>query len=136
MQIIPPNARDGIGRAAAGLGRLRGALFSSAAAPGTPASARASMHRQVRVGLAAIALIGGTATAWAALAKLDSAIVAQGVVAVEGSVKRMQHPTGGVVGKLLVKEGQRVAVLTRGEGGSAWHQVVRYSRSGGSGRSE
>lgn len=70
--------------------------------------ARPTMRRQVIWGIAVIAILGGTATAWASLAKLESAVVAQGVVVVEGSVKKVQHPTGGVVGKLLVKEGQRV----------------------------
>jgi HlyD family secretion protein len=70
--------------------------------------ARPTMRRQVISGIAVIAILGGTATAWASLAKLESAVVAQGVVAVEGSVKKVQHPTGGVVGKSLVKEGQRV----------------------------
>jgi HlyD family secretion protein len=71
--------------------------------------AQSTMRRQVATGIAVIAVLGGSATAWASLAKLESAVVAQGVVVVEGSVKKVQHPTGGVVGKLLVKEGQRVA---------------------------
>jgi HlyD family secretion protein len=70
--------------------------------------AQSTMRRQVATGIAVIAVLGGSATAWASLAKLESAVVAQGVVVVEGSVKKVQHPTGGVVGKLLVKEGQRV----------------------------
>jgi HlyD family secretion protein len=74
--------------------------------------ARPTMRRQVVSGIAILAVLGGSATAWASLAKLESAVVAQGVVVVEGSVKKVQHPTGGVVGKLLVKEGQRV---TEGE---------------------
>jgi HlyD family secretion protein len=72
--------------------------------------ARATMRRQVVSGIAIIAILGGSATAWASFAKLESAVVAQGVVVVEGSVKKIQHPSGGVVGKLLVKEGQRVKV--------------------------
>jgi HlyD family secretion protein len=70
--------------------------------------ARPTMRRQVVSGIAIIAVLGGTATAWASFATLESAVVAQGVVVVEGSVKKVQHPSGGVVGKLLVKEGQRV----------------------------
>jgi HlyD family secretion protein len=70
--------------------------------------ARTAMQRQVVSGIAILAVLGGTATAWASLAKLDSAIVAPGVLVVEGNSKKVQHPTGGVVGKLMVKEGQRV----------------------------
>ena len=67
-----------------------------------------AMTRQVVAGIAVIAVLGGTATAWASLAKLESAVVAPGVLVVEGNVKKVQHPSGGVVGKLAVKEGQRV----------------------------
>jgi HlyD family secretion protein len=73
-----------------------------------PVDALSTMRQQVATGVTIIAVLGGSATAWASLAKLESAVVSQGVVVVEGSVKKVQHPTGGVVGKLLVKEGQRV----------------------------
>lgn len=42
---------------------------------------------------------------WAATTHLAGAVIAPGVLVVESSVKKVQHPTGGVVGELLVKEG-------------------------------
>jgi HlyD family secretion protein len=39
---------------------------------------------------------------------LAGAVVASGTVVVESSVKKVQHPTGGVVGQILVKEGDQV----------------------------
>ena len=54
-------------------------------------------------------LLGGAAAAWSLIAWLDSAVVAQGTVVVETNIKKVQHPTGGVVGAILVKEGQRVS---------------------------
>jgi len=45
---------------------------------------------------------------WAALAPLDSAIQAQGVVVVETHRKAIQHLEGGIVSTIYVKEGQRV----------------------------
>ena len=48
--------------------------------------------------------IGG----WAATSQLSGAVVAQGIVVVDSSVKKVQHPTGGVVGELRVREGDRV----------------------------
>lgn len=45
---------------------------------------------------------------WATSTELSGAVVAQGTVAVEGQVKRIQHPLGGVVSRILVKEGQQV----------------------------
>jgi membrane fusion protein, type I secretion system len=45
---------------------------------------------------------------WSALAKLDSAVVAPGVVAVESNRKTVQHLEGGIIQDILVREGQRV----------------------------
>jgi HlyD family secretion protein len=55
-----------------------------------------------------VGLLGGTTTAWSVLAPLEGAVVAQGSVVVETNVKKVQHPTGGVVGQLNVREGQKV----------------------------
>lgn len=68
----------------------------------------AAIARHLKLGLAAILLLGGTATAWSLAVKLDSAVVTQGTVVVESNVKKVQHPTGGVVGAVNVREGQRV----------------------------
>lgn len=67
-----------------------------------------TIRRQVRIGLGAIVLLCGATTAWSVAAKLDSAVVTQGTVVVESNIKKVQHPTGGVVGSIHVKEGQRV----------------------------
>jgi HlyD family secretion protein len=48
--------------------------------------------------------IGG----WAATSELTGAVIGQGVIVVDSSVKKVQHPTGGVVGELRVREGDRV----------------------------
>jgi HlyD family secretion protein len=55
-----------------------------------------------------ILLVGGLA-GWAATAELAGAVIAPGTIVVESSVKKVQHPSGGVVGEILVKEGDRVA---------------------------
>ena len=46
---------------------------------------------------------------WAFTAPLDSGAVVSGTVVVQGSRKAVQHPGGGVVEKILVKEGDKVA---------------------------
>ncbi|CAA7625500.1 HlyD family type I secretion periplasmic adaptor subunit [Magnetospirillum sp. UT-4] len=61
------------------------------------------------VGLAVIAVALGGFGLWASLAPLDSAVVTQGIVAVESKRKLVQHREGGIVGQLLVREGDRVA---------------------------
>jgi membrane fusion protein, type I secretion system len=55
-----------------------------------------------------VLLVGGLA-GWAATAQLAGAVIAPGTIVVESSVKKVQHPSGGVVGEILVKEGDRVA---------------------------
>lgn len=67
-----------------------------------------AIRRHLIVSLTAIFLLFGSATAWSLIARLDSAVIAQGTVVVESNIKKVQHPTGGVVGAIFVKEGQRV----------------------------
>ena len=45
---------------------------------------------------------------WAAFAPLDEGVPTEGVVSIETNHKTVQHLTGGIVGELLVKEGQEV----------------------------
>jgi HlyD family secretion protein len=66
------------------------------------------MRRLILAGLAvAIVLVGGLGS-WAALAEISGAVIAAGRVAVVSEVKKVQHPTGGVVDQLLVREGEVV----------------------------
>lgn len=46
--------------------------------------------------------------AWAVLAPLDAGVYVPGTVVVQGNRKAVQHPSGGVVEKILVEEGARV----------------------------
>jgi HlyD family secretion protein len=55
-----------------------------------------------------VALLAAAIGGWAANATLSGAIIAPGQVVVESNVKKVQHPTGGVVGEILVKNGDRV----------------------------
>ena len=69
-----------------------------------------------RSGLAVLFLFFGAFGGWAALAPLDSAAVAPGVVKVAGERKLVQHLEGGIVSELHVKDGDVVksgAVLVR-----------------------
>ena len=56
----------------------------------------------------AILLVGGVG-GWAATTELSGAVIAPASVVVDTNVKKVQHPTGGVVGELLVRDGQRVS---------------------------
>jgi HlyD family secretion protein len=58
--------------------------------------------------IGAAALVCGVG-GWAATAEFSGAVITSGFLVVESDVKKVQHPTGGVVGELLVKEGDQVA---------------------------
>ncbi len=60
------------------------------------------------IGLAVIGLLVGGVGGWAVTSELAGAVIAPGTIVVESSVKKVQHPTGGVVGEILVKEGDEV----------------------------
>ncbi len=67
-----------------------------------------SVWRYVLLGiLTIIGLIGGVG-GWAATTDLSGAVQATGTVVVAGSVKKIQHPSGGVVGQIFVTNGDRV----------------------------
>ena len=53
-------------------------------------------------------LVGGLG-AWGMTWSLAGAVLAQGTVVVDSNVKKVQHPTGGIVGQILVRDGARVA---------------------------
>ena len=54
-----------------------------------------------------VVLIGGL-IAWLTTAKIDGAVIAPGTVVVESNRKAVQHLEGGVIGEILVREGDRV----------------------------
>ena len=67
------------------------------------------VHRRhiLGVSLASLALVGGVG-GWAASTEFAGAVIAQGQLVAGSNVKKVQHPTGGVVGELRVKDGDRV----------------------------
>lgn len=70
----------------------------------------------IRLGLGVIALVFGGIALWSLLAPIDGAVVASGQVVVESNRKTVQHLEGGVIGEILVREGETVgagAVLAR-----------------------
>ena len=73
--------------------------------PGLPAD---DPRRDIRVGGAIVIAFFVILLGWAALAPLDAAVPAQGVIAVSGNRQSVQHREGGVVTAINVKEGQRV----------------------------
>lgn len=66
------------------------------------------LRRRILLGLALTALLVGSLFGWGATASISSAVISPGFLVVDGSGKKVQHPTGGVVGAILVRNGQRV----------------------------
>lgn len=67
-----------------------------------------SVKRYVFVGFLTLFLLIGGLGGWAATTNLAGAVLAPGVVVVASNVKKIQHPTGGVVGNIFVKNGDHV----------------------------
>lgn len=60
------------------------------------------------IGFVALFLLVFGVGGWAVATQLSGAVIAPGKLVVDTNVKKVQHPTGGIVGELLVKEGDRV----------------------------
>jgi HlyD family secretion protein len=73
-----------------------------------PFRAQASIRRHLISALALILLMAGGLGGWAATTKLSGALIAPGQLVVDTNVKKVQHPSGGVVGELRVREGDHV----------------------------
>lgn len=71
-------------------------------------SARRSIQHYLRVGIGATILLAGGVGGWAATTQLSGAVIAQGQLVIDSNVKKVQHPTGGVIGELRVRDGSRV----------------------------
>ncbi len=71
-------------------------------------TAQHSLRRHLALGSAAVVLLVGGVGGWATLTELSGAVIAPGQLVVDSNVKKVQHPTGGVVGELRVKDGDRV----------------------------
>jgi HlyD family secretion protein len=57
--------------------------------------------------LIVLLLVGGVG-GWAATVQISGALIAQGSIVVDQNVQKVQHPTGGIVGELRVRDGDRV----------------------------
>jgi HlyD family secretion protein len=68
----------------------------------------ASIHRHIIVGCAVVAFLAIGLGGWASTAEISGALIAQGSLVVDSNVKKVQHPTGGVVGEVRVREGDHV----------------------------
>ena len=71
-------------------------------------SASESIRRHITAGTILVAVLLFGVGGWASTAEISGALISQGSVVVDSNVKKVQHPTGGVVGELFVRDGDHV----------------------------
>jgi HlyD family secretion protein len=77
--------------------------------PAAPPADVAELRRPLAIGLALSGVIALAIFAWGNVATLSGAVIANGIVVVDGSSKKIQHQQGGVIGEILVKDGSHVS---------------------------
>jgi HlyD family secretion protein len=68
----------------------------------------ASIRRHIIAGSVFVAVLAVGFGGWASTAEISGALIAQGTIVVDSNIKKVQHPTGGVVGEVRVHDGDRV----------------------------
>jgi membrane fusion protein, type I secretion system len=73
-----------------------------------PRDEGASIRRHLLAGVVIALLLTIGVGGWATTTELSGAVIAPGSIVVDSNVKKVQHVSGGIVGELLVRDGQRV----------------------------
>jgi HlyD family secretion protein len=102
-------ARQGVTKGVAFLVNRDGSA-DAAGAPGESIVLRAgrAYEHELRTGLRALLIVGGLAFSLMVLLPLSGAVVVPGNLVVQSNVKTIQHPTGGVVSQIPIRNGMRV----------------------------
>ncbi len=74
----------------------------------TDSPAHRSIQRHLVVGVTLLAAVGFGVGGWAATTRLSGAVITSGYLVVDTNLKKVQHPTGGVISELNVREGDHV----------------------------
>lgn len=83
-------------------------LSPSAKADGSTGQSLFSVKRYIWIGFAIIVALFGGVGGWAASTDMAGAVLAPGTIVVAGNIKKVQHPTGGVIKEILVRNGDTV----------------------------
>jgi HlyD family secretion protein len=75
---------------------------------GPTTSASESIRRHIVAGSILVGALVIGLGGWASTAQISGALIAPGSIVVDTNVKKVQHPTGGVVGELFVRDGDHV----------------------------
>lgn len=90
--------------------------------PGQPISRRFELElaRELRRGGRMLSIAGVIVLGWAGLIPLSGAVIVTGSLVVQSSVKKVQHPAGGVIAEIYVRNGSKV---------EAGEQLVRLEQT-------
>src|SRR5690349_14729167 len=69
---------------------------------------REAIRRYTIAGAAVVLFLTCGVGVWAGTVQIAGALIAPGTIVVDSNVKKVQHPTGGVVGQVRVHDGDRV----------------------------
>jgi HlyD family secretion protein len=69
---------------------------------------RRGFQDELKTGLRVLVLGVGIVGGWAVVVPLSAAVMVAGTLVVESDVKKVQHPTGGVIAQILVHDGMHV----------------------------
>jgi HlyD family secretion protein len=108
MDVKTMGARilDAFGARIAAVGNVGNVAATSAGA--TSLGVRESIRLHLIIGLSVVGLLAGGLGGWASTQQISGALIAPGQIVVESNVKKVQHPTGGVVGEVRARDGDLV----------------------------
>jgi HlyD family secretion protein len=69
---------------------------------------KTSIRKHLITGAVVVVVLVFGVGGWAATTEISGALIAPGSIVVDSNVKKVQHPTGGVVGEVRAKDGDRV----------------------------
>ncbi|HXQ08233.1 MAG TPA: HlyD family type I secretion periplasmic adaptor subunit, partial [Bradyrhizobium sp.] len=87
---------------------MTGNMIGNITRPGNNTGVRPSIRLHLIIGLTVVVILAGGIGGWGSMAEISGALIAPGSVVVESNVKKVQHPTGGVVGEVLARDGDLV----------------------------
>ncbi|MGY4465168.1 multidrug efflux pump subunit AcrA (membrane-fusion protein) [Bradyrhizobium sp. LB9.1b] len=73
--------------------------------PAAKRTVRESIRFHLMLGLAIVLVLAVGLGGWASTVQISGALIAPGQIVVESNVKKVQHPTGGVVGEVRARDG-------------------------------
>jgi len=108
LNMIAACLRAGKARCGVLVNCLRGAPVDHTSGDELAARIGRSFATELKIGLRVLAIGGAVIGGWGALVPLSGAVVVPGVLVAETYVKKLQHPTGGVVDRIYVRDGVHV----------------------------